>query len=150
MNLASKGFSVFAIDKDLDGLQSLQSAYPDVITIKQLDLLDVDEKVASELALEIPVQPGVRVLVHNAAHTPATPMGKITKQLTQEMFAINTIAPMLLTQVVKPFWFLRVLKFIIQPKSMADHHITPTLWIGSESRLRHEAKVTHENGSSFN
>ena len=101
MNLASKGFSVFAIDKDLDGLQSLQSAYPDVITIKQLDLLDVDEKVASELALEIPVQPGVRVLVHNAAHTPATPMGKITKQLTQEMFAINTIAPMLLTQVVR-------------------------------------------------
>jgi len=100
--LAMKGIPIYAIDKYAEGLDSLKEEYPSLVTIKELDIMTVDESVASELANEIAVTPGIRFLVHNAAHTPATPFGNIEKQKLQDIFSVNVFAPILLTQAFAP------------------------------------------------
>ena len=98
LNLANRGTPVLAIDKNENGLEALKSNFPDLIKTITVDLFDMDDKSADEIASNINVEDGVKYLIHNAAETPASKFGQMKRPAADRMFAVNVTAPALLTQ----------------------------------------------------
>ena len=103
LNLANRGTPVLAIDRDSDGLEALKQNFPDLIRTVSFDLFDIDDKSANEIASNINIEDGVKYLIHNAAETPAwkTPaqkIGQMKRAVADRIFAVNVIAPAMLTQ----------------------------------------------------
>lgn len=136
VRLASAGARVLAVGRDKDRLAKTCDGLAGVLPCSA-DLLD-SESPTAVVEEAITHFDRIDVVVNNAGDFMPTPMGHITKAVCDSIFAINVIAPTMLTQAAAP-WLRQTRGCIVNVTSTYGHKavVGASVYAASKAALEH-------------